>query len=409
MLNWKHRDRSTIFLPSGATHSTDRGAEQGDPLGGIEAASALLGALDAAKVELDSLNIRFFDVWYLDDGQIICQAGEADVILRVIDKHLAKIGASRARGENIKSVARFYGVSDLSQHMFDYTRDTCKVHVDQDGTFSHVLGIEIDVARGETSPFDTQFSAVATKAGELQNRLKELQDSPSEFTLLKNCASVCKVVHLMRAAGPYISLGTLQSFDSSVTDSIGHLLGQQLDDEAKLQIGLPTKQGGLGLYRAESMAFAAFIASRTEVAPLVMHLIDAFEILFSDGDSMKQIFEDELDNATASFMLQLEPNGRILAREKINMAVIDAKQRYDALLNGTPLPESTLRSDQECLLQPAGQEDSENFDDGRLQGVLFEIIGTTSLQKLGRDMASKERWSCMQRMRELRDPHTLHE
>ena len=86
-----------------------------------------------------------------------------------------------------------------------------------------------------------------------------------------------------------------------------------------------------------------------------------------------------------------------------------SNQRYDALLNGNPSPESTLRSDQDCLLQPAGQEDAESIDDGRLQGVLFQIIGVTSLQKLGRDMALKERWPCMQRMRELRDPHTLHE
>ena len=41
-LNWKHQTASTIFLPSGTKHFTDRGAEQGDPLGGIEAASALL-------------------------------------------------------------------------------------------------------------------------------------------------------------------------------------------------------------------------------------------------------------------------------------------------------------------------------------------------------------------------------
>ena len=78
-------------------------------------------------------------------------------------------------------------------------------------------------------------------------------------------------------------------------------------------------------------------------------------------------------------------------------------------MQGIQLTQSTLRSDQDGLIQPAGQEDAEGVDDGRLQGVLFQIIGSTSLRKLGRDMALKERWTCMQRMRELRDPHTLHE
>ena len=51
----------------GAMHSTDREAEEGDPLGGIEAESALLGSLDAAKEEFVTSNIRLFDAWYLDD------------------------------------------------------------------------------------------------------------------------------------------------------------------------------------------------------------------------------------------------------------------------------------------------------------------------------------------------------
>ena len=151
-----------------------------------------------------------------------------------------------------------------------------------------MLGIEIDASRGGLNPFDSQFGAVAAKAAILQDRLKELNDSPSEFTLLQNCGSVCKVVHLMRAAGPYKSPGILQDFDNDVTNNIGHMLGQQLDEEAKLQIGLPTKQGGLGLYRAESMALAAFIAARTEVRALVMHLIQAFHDVFPGCGDMKK-------------------------------------------------------------------------------------------------------------------------
>ena len=53
-----------------------------------------------------------------------------------------------------------------------------------------MLGIEIDGSLGESKVFDDQFAAVAAKAVELQERLRDLEDSPSEFTLLKNCASV---------------------------------------------------------------------------------------------------------------------------------------------------------------------------------------------------------------------------
>ena len=178
------------------------------------------------------------------------------MVLTIVDKHLATIGASRARGENIKIVARVYGISDVASPLFNYTRDTCKIRIDADGSFSHVLGIEIDDSRGESKVFDDQFGAVAAKAVELQERLGDLDDSPSEFTLLKNCPSACKVVHLMRAAGPYLSTETLDNFDNSVIDGVGRILGHQVDDEAKLQIGLPTNQGGLGLYRVGSMALS---------------------------------------------------------------------------------------------------------------------------------------------------------
>ena len=60
----------------------DRGAEQGDPVGGIEAASALLGALEGAESELGGLGVAFFDTWYLDDGQLFCLVDDADMVLK---------------------------------------------------------------------------------------------------------------------------------------------------------------------------------------------------------------------------------------------------------------------------------------------------------------------------------------
>ena len=247
------------------------------------------------------------------------------MISKVFDKHLGTIGASRARGVGIKSVARFYGVPDIADPKYQYIRETCKTHIDEDGSFSHVLGIDIDGDRGDLKPFNEQFAEVTVKAAELQTRLHELEDSPSEFTLLKNCASVCKVVHLMRAAGPYISKSTLEAFDRTVVDNIALMLGQQLDEEAKLQIGLPTNQGGLGLYRAESMALAAFLAARTEVRPFVDHLTEAFDIMFPSGGILKKTYDESLDHATSEFMMQLSIGGRVVAREKIELAATDAQ------------------------------------------------------------------------------------
>ena len=152
-----------VQLPGGCDHQTNRGAEQGDPLGGIEAAAALLDAVSAAKDELEGKGVLVFDTWYLDDGQLFCHAKDVDIILKTLDTHLSHIGASRATGDNIKSTVRFYGVVNQDEFVSEYTKTTCKVHFDGDGTASHVLGIDTDVFRGEHSAFDDQFELVAEK------------------------------------------------------------------------------------------------------------------------------------------------------------------------------------------------------------------------------------------------------
>ena len=63
-------------------------------------------------------------MWCLDDGQIFCRAADADVILQVLDKHLATIGASRATGDEIKSVARIFGSAGSDGLALAYTRST---------------------------------------------------------------------------------------------------------------------------------------------------------------------------------------------------------------------------------------------------------------------------------------------
>ena len=70
----------------------------------------------------------------MDDGQVFCLAEDADTILKVIDKHLLLIGASRATGAAMKSTARFFNVPDVMGSRFDYIRASCKTYPDDDGS-----------------------------------------------------------------------------------------------------------------------------------------------------------------------------------------------------------------------------------------------------------------------------------
>ena len=75
-------------------------------------------------------------------------------------------------------------------------------------------------------------------------RLPDLEDAPAEFTLLRSCAGVCKVTHLLRATGPDISEDALTAFDDTVTGTLRRILAGDAPPASQLQASLATCQGG---------------------------------------------------------------------------------------------------------------------------------------------------------------------
>ena len=69
----------------------------------------------------------------------------------------------------MKSTARFFNVADVMGSRFDYIRASCKTYPDDDGSYSHVLGIDIDGSRGDLKAFDNQFSEVTRKQSRCKN------------------------------------------------------------------------------------------------------------------------------------------------------------------------------------------------------------------------------------------------
>ena len=269
------------------------------------------------KLSSKQTTSSFFDTWYLDDGQLFCHARDVDIILRTLDKHLNSIGASRATGDDIKSTVRFYGCDRGESVVTNYTKSTCKVYFDGDGTASHVLGIDADVTRGEHSAFDDQFQSVVEKVIHLQERIGDLEDGPCEFTLVKNCASICKVMHLLRAVGPYISPDKFALFDTSVIGSLGRIIGEPIKDSARVQANLPTRQSGLGLMTAAIMSQVAFIAARIESGAFVRHLCDGISSIFQFGGRLEARFDTEVKSVIDDFLFQLRRESKVAARDQL--------------------------------------------------------------------------------------------
>ena len=82
----------------------------------------------------------------MDDGQVLCRPGDADNILIHLDRELAKIGASRGEGSDVKSIARILGSEQAVRELKDWPSPqvarTCKCpNANSD---AHILGIDLE-------------------------------------------------------------------------------------------------------------------------------------------------------------------------------------------------------------------------------------------------------------------------
>ena len=143
---WCHADGVTVYLPSGEKVRIDRGAEQGDPLGSIYCALVLADVMDIVRAKLDAKSICAFDFWYMDDGQIFCDARYVDTVLQTLDEVAAEVGAARGRGSDAKSVVRLLGQATALEAVdrvwcTDHVAATTKPIPESGG---HVLGIDFE-------------------------------------------------------------------------------------------------------------------------------------------------------------------------------------------------------------------------------------------------------------------------
>ena len=274
---WCHQASAPVYLPCGDVRLIDRGAEQGDPLGSVYCAVVLM---DVAERVRQRTRLPLLDVWFMDDGQMLSRPSDADDLLRALDVELARVGARRGTGEDAKSVARLIGTAaacDEHGHQWvtEHIRNTCRVPGLPGSRLSgespdqaHVLGIDF----GPEAAATNQFRATTEAVRKVHAAISLLDDAPSELVLMRRCADVCKVTHLLRACGPQVAEDALGEYDAVLRATLERTLGGDIPDAAALQATAAVSDGGLGMRRATDVAAPALIASCVQTRPFVRHL-----------------------------------------------------------------------------------------------------------------------------------------
>ena len=96
--------------------------------------------------------------------------------------------------------------------------------------------------------------------------LSEMSHLHECFTLLRSCASACKVTHLMRTIPPHQLKEFLNNFDSELRKAMEKILGHGLSDKQWLVCQLPAKYGGFGLRSGKLVAGAQHVMSLQKCA-----------------------------------------------------------------------------------------------------------------------------------------------
>eukprot|EP00973_Karenia_brevis_P021040 2894177-Karenia_brevis.AAC.1 len=197
---WQHEEQSVATLPSGATFSTNRGAEQGDVFGSVQSALTLGDARDAhfARSGTDaSCYAGACDEWYVDDGQVFVRPMLFDKWLRALDAAIATFGATRGQRsqDNVKSSCRL--ICPLARRAefqgwdTPYVRDSVDVLSSDEGTTA--LGAPI----GEPEFVHHEFVGKVREVTKLRDAIGDIGHCQTELVLTRQCADVSKIVYCM--------------------------------------------------------------------------------------------------------------------------------------------------------------------------------------------------------------------
>ena len=214
----------------------DRGAEQGDPLGSVYCALVIADVLEIVRDRLREKGIQVFDVWYMDDGQIFCDPEHVGEVLRTLDELSLEVGAVRGRGDNAKSVVRILGTDAAisaasTEWCAEYVIESTKPIPTTGG---HVLRVDFE----STPDISLQVRAITDEVASLHANLAQVEDVATEVVLVRACADVSKIVHVLRAVGADVPLDDLDRYDNLLKSVLQRLLGGLLDDTSLLQASL---------------------------------------------------------------------------------------------------------------------------------------------------------------------------
>jgi hypothetical protein len=222
--------------------SSEDGVQQGDPLGPLLFAIALLPLVLKIQEEVPGL---LQNSWYLDDGLL---GGPEEQLAKALDIILTE---SPSIGLSIR----------LDKCELWCTEDLPSINTDIPRNFTdglEVLGAPI----GSPTLAAAAFARRVDISAVLLSRLDSLDDSQCSLGILRSCVGSPKLSYSLRTSAPDPAITPmLARFDAMQRDALELIVGVPMCDISWDQATLPVKLGGIGIRRASDQHVPAFVGS----------------------------------------------------------------------------------------------------------------------------------------------------
>ena len=106
----------------------------------------------------------------------------------------------------------------------------------------------------------------------LTNRLC-LLSAHQALSLLKNCMSLPKLLHVLRCSECWKKPQRLQTFDNLIREKLQAIANVAMTKTVWEKVSLPLKRGGMGMTLAEDMARPAYLSSLYACSGLIIILL----------------------------------------------------------------------------------------------------------------------------------------
>ena len=338
-----------------------------------------------------------------DDGQGYMRPAMLKEYLHTLDDEAAKVGAVRSAGDAAKSTAVLVGhpaalaaceaeQQQLRQQQLPTwdspsVRRACRVL--EPNAPLEVLGAVI----GDVEVVHRQFDAHLDKLAILHDTIANLEDAAIELTLSRVCEGLSKVNHLLRVSGDILQTTLTDRHDALQRAMLSRVLGGDLP------------LSGVGLRSATEQALLAFIASRTETRPYVMHIFEGMRQAGISVDGCVAAFDAPVDAAIATLAARLDAAHMAIVWQRCATAAAAAEANFDALL--------AVQHDEPAVARGGGPLVEPGVEDAQLlQHRLAAVVDDFRVSELSRRLAAEncpEAWHDDRRTADLCGETTSHE